>query len=172
MKIAIKKNTRAAVLGGALVVTLIATVVSGREKPGGDLVVPASERAAAQLAAPQVAVADEDLDLDRLQRAKKDASIGELFARDVEPAQQAAGPGPGAGTPAKPVEPQLPFAYLGRIIEEGNVSVFLARGDEPIVAKPGQSLEQFRLDEVTDTTLSFTHVPSGARKVLQIAAQN
>jgi len=171
MKMALKKNTRAAVLSGALVVTLIATVVSGREKPGSELIVPASERAAAQVATqPAALVADEDLDLDKLQRAKKDDSIGELFTRDAEPAQQAiAG---AAGTPAKPAEPAFPFQYLGRMVDQGKVSVFLTKGDEPIVAAPGQSLEQYRLDAVSDTTVSFTDVNTGARKVLQIAAQN
>jgi hypothetical protein len=173
MKIALKKNTRAAVLCGALVVTLIATVVSGREKPGGELVVPASERAAAQIAAqPAVVVADEDLDLGKLQRARKDDSIGELFTRDAEPAQQANAGAAAGGTPAKPAEPAFPFQYLGHMVDQGKVSVFLAKGDEPIVAAPGQSLDHYRLDAVSDTTVSFTDVTTGARKVLQIAAQN
>jgi hypothetical protein len=170
----LKKNMRAALAVSALGVTLLATVVSGREKPAADLVVEPSVRTASQLAsqgAPSVSA--DDLDLDRLRRGQHAAPIADLFGADAPQQHAALSSNAGAGAPdAVRAEPALPFQYLGRVIDEGGLSVFLTRDNEPYSVREGQTIEQYRVDKVGDAAIDFTHLPSGARKVLAIPPLN
>jgi len=169
-----RKQLRAGLLGAALVVALAAAVMmgGGPRNPAEDLVVAPTERGATRAAAQvpvQGAAVPDDLDIEGLRRARKDRPIGDLFVAEAPP------PAGNAiqGANAAPSEQALPFQYLGKMIEDGRTSVFLARGEESLVVRPGQTIEgQYRVDSVSDAAVSFTHLPSGARKTLTIAAPN
>jgi hypothetical protein len=161
------------VLFSALGVTLVATVVSGREKPAADLVVEPA-RSDVRVAAKAEAELPPDLDIESLRRARKGAPIADLFSAS-QPDQPPGTPGNSAqaeGPGAAPVEQPLPFQYLGRMVDDGRLSVFLTRGDDTFTVHQGETLEQYRVDKVADASISFTHVPTGARKVLSIPPLN
>jgi hypothetical protein len=161
-----KKNVRAAVLASALAVTLVATVVSGREKASSENLVEPSVREAAQAAVQP----SEELDLDKLRRAKSDAPVADLFgSADPEPARAADGQ---SAVAAAPVEQPLPFQYLGKVIDEGNTSVFLTLGSEPYSVKEGQTIDQYRVAKVEENAITFIHLPTGASKVLSVPPLN
>jgi hypothetical protein len=173
---------------GALAVALVASV-SGREQPGADLAAPA--RVEAQAASPKTGATEaqtaapsaEEIDLAKLRRPKNDVPIAELFGPADPPARQPAGPvGRAARASAAmaahsaaepPAEPPLPFQYLGKVIDEGRISVFLASGAAHYSVRQGQAVnDEYRVDAITEAAVAFTHLSTGRRQVLAIPPMN
>jgi hypothetical protein len=173
MRALLAKNKRLALLLGALAVTFIAVLVSNRDQPAEDLVVePVSSTARSASRTPAPAAA-EDFDLEKLRRPRSDIKVAELFGTDPEPAGQAStgnGMAPGAQAP---VEAALPFRYMGKVIDEGRTSVFLAQGDDQHHSvQAGQTVSGYRVDQVTDDAITFTHLETKTKKVLQVPPLN
>jgi len=62
--------------------------------------------------------------------------------------------------PPPPKPPPLPFKYLGHWVEDGQLTVFLMQGEQPIIVKPGQVLPgNWRVDEITARAVVFTYLP-------------
>jgi hypothetical protein len=155
-----------------LALVLVASVVTGREKPSTVPVEPVKRMNA------RVEASDADLDVARLKRPEREegqvATTADPFARrSFAPAQAAAAPA--AAPEAPPQAPQLPFTYLGKVIEDGKLSVFLARGDDSFSLPAGkrQKLDdQYRVDKVTETQVVFTYLPMNTKQTLDIPAVN
>jgi hypothetical protein len=133
------------------VLALLASVVAGREKPSVTVAEP---------------VAALTLDLSRVERGKAEAPAADPFApKEFNPParepQQAA-------RAAKPEAPPLPFRYLGKLIEDGKLSVFLANGAESVTAVAGQRLGDYRVDKVTESEVQFTYLPLKTRQSLPL----
>jgi len=132
-------------------VALLASVVAGRERPS------------VALAEPAVA---QGLDLSRLERpAPGTAPASDPFApKSFAPpqAQQQ------AAAPAKPEAPALPFRYLGKLIEDGKLSVFLANGEESVAARSGERIGDWRVDKVTESEVQFTYLPLKTKQSLPL----
>lgn len=83
----------------------------------------------------------------------------------AQPGTQSAPPAPSA--------PPLPFAYLGRIEDDGATLVFLSQQDRNYVAKTGDVLEGvYRLEEVNQREVIFTYLPLNAKQSLPIGDAN
>jgi hypothetical protein len=147
-----------------VVVTLVAVagVVTGREKPSVELIEPT--RAIA------VKTAALDIDLDKLQRGEVNPPQNDPFARrSFAPAavQQA------AAAPAAPVAPPLPFRYFGKLTQKGATEVFVMRGDDLISIAPGRKIDQeYRVERITDTSISFTYLPMKMTQSMDLPALN
>jgi hypothetical protein len=151
---------RAAVMVGALI--LVVGVVAGRERPALELV---------QERAPQAAAAaDDGIDLDRLRRGEASLPQNDPF-KTFAP-QKASAPVTAPNVPAKPVAPPLPFRYFGKLTEKGNTEVFLMRGDELLSIAAGQKVGDYRVDQVTDSAISFTYLPLKMKQTLDLPAVN
>jgi hypothetical protein len=148
---------------------LVASVVVGRERPAG----PGAE--AAPRAQPRAAA--EELDLSKLfrsddeqeARSTVDPFARRSFASAAQPEQAAA--------PARPSAPPLPFRYVGKLIEDGRLQVFLARGEDSYSVsqgpRQGQKLDdEYRVDQVTETKIVFTYLPLKTKQTLDIPAVN
>ena len=134
------------------ILSLLASVVAGRERPS--LVTP---EPAAQVAS--------SIDLSRLERARADAPAADPFApKNFAPPQ----PEQRAAAPAKPEAPALPFRYLGKLIEDGKLSVFLANGEESVTAKSGERIGDWRVDKVTESEVQFTYLPMKIKQSLPL----
>jgi hypothetical protein len=71
--------------------------------------------------------------------------------------------------PPRPVAPPLPYTYMGRITEQGQLSVFLTRNGKPYVARPGAVLDgQYRVDAIEPPLLEFTYLPLAQKQTLNI----
>ncbi|HYX66327.1 MAG TPA: hypothetical protein VE935_19075 [Burkholderiales bacterium] len=149
------------VFGAVAVVGALASVVAGRERPTLELAPrqPANVRSAAI----------EGLDLDALAARGEERSTAEKKVDPFAPRSfsqpEAAQP---AGKPAKPVAPPLPFRYLGKMIEDGKLAVFLARGDESLSVHAGQKIGEYRVDRVTDSEVVFTYLPLKTKQSLPL----
>ena len=151
-----------------LALALIASVVAGKEKAAEPQVQPASRIDS------RVQASEQDLDLSKLFRAgeeaKTEAASDPFARRSFAPAGQAA---QAAAAPAAATAPPLPFRYLGKAIEDGQLSVFLARGDDSYSVHAKQKLdEQYRVDKVTGNSVTFTYLPLNQKQTLDIPAVN
>jgi Tfp pilus assembly protein PilP len=151
------------------VLALLASVVAGRERAE-----PALEPAARMDA--RVRPAEQDLDLAQLFRPAQaeaeqhavDPFARRSFAPKLEAAREA---------PQAPTAPPLPFRYVGKMIEDGELQVFLARGEESYSLRAGQKKgqkvdEQYRVDKVTENRVTFTYLPLKTQQTLEIPAVN
>lgn len=124
------------------VLGLLASVVAGREKP--------SETVVAR--APRVQL--EELDLSKLERPQDPGAEKNIFGNF--PSENVAGP----AAPAKPTAPPLPFAYIGKVIEDGKLAVFLSRGSESYSVAAGDTIAgEYRVEAVSDKEITFTYLP-------------
>jgi Tfp pilus assembly protein PilP len=155
------------ILGGVAIVGALASVVAGRERPTLDLRQP---RAAASV--PGAAIAD--LELDRLTSRTEHSEGKKGVDPSVDPFAPRSFSGPEAAVaaqpakPQKPVAPPLPFRYLGKMLEDGKLNVFLSRGDESLSVHAGQKLGEYRVDKVTDSEIVFTYLPLKTKQSLPL----
>ena len=78
-------------------------------------------------------------------------------------------PPPSPSVKASPSAPPLPFSYLGRMEQDGQIFVFLAKQDRNYVVKAGEVLDgAYRLEEVQPGALSFTYLPLKLKQSLHL----
>jgi hypothetical protein len=153
----------AAITIAALV--LLASVVTGREESRAPETVAES--------VPEKPVVQEDLDLQRLKRVRKEGEIQDLFAGrspnpPPAPVVAVAKPAP----PPAPTAPPLPFKYLGRMVDGGKVVVFLERNQDNFAAAAGDTLDgTYRLESIGESAVQFVYLPLGEKQLLSIPAQ-
>ena len=138
-----------------LTLALLAGVVVGRETPTQEVMV---ERKAPAREA--------DFDVGRLEkRTSADSSADPFAPRSFgAPERQAV-----AAAPQKPEAPALPFRYMGKVIEDGKLEILLLRGDEHFSVTAGQKIgDEYRLDKVTTSSLTFTYLPMKKKQTLEI----
>jgi hypothetical protein len=71
--------------------------------------------------------------------------------------------------PPPPKPPPLPFKYLGRWVEGGQMTLFLVQGEQPIAVQAGQVLPgNWRVDEISDRLVVFTYLPLEMQSTLGI----
>lgn len=152
---------RAAIV--VVVLGLLASVVAGREKPSLGVLEPAA-RVDTKIEA------REDIDVEKLARAESEAVRTDPFAARSFGAPSAAS---GAQAPHKPTAPPLPFKYLGKALENGKLSVFLARGEDSYSVESGSKIDgEYRVEQVSETAVTFVYLPLKSRQTLDISAVN
>jgi len=105
------------------------------------------------------------IDLSQLERAAPGtAPASDPFAPKSFAPQQAQQ----AAAPAKPEAPALPFRYLGKLIEDGKLSVFLANGGESLTVTAGSRIGDYRVDKVTESEVQFTYLPLKTKQSLPL----
>ena len=136
-----------------LTLALLAGVVVGREKPAEVFV---------QEKRPEA----RDFDLSRLGRPAAEAPASDPFAVRSFGAPAAAQT---AAAPARPEAPELPFRYMGKVIEDGKLEILLLRGEEHFAVAAGQKVgEEYRLDKVGASSLTFTYLPMKKKQTMEI----
>jgi hypothetical protein len=150
---------RAAITLAALI--LAVGVVAGRERPALELVQEKRPQAAA--------AADDGIDLEKLRRGETSLPQNDPFAR-IKGLEKQAAAAPQAA--AKSVAPPLPFQYFGRLTENGKTEVFLLHGEELLSIAAGQKVGDYRIDKVSDSSISFTYLPLKMKQALDLPAVN
>jgi hypothetical protein len=118
------------------------------------------------------------LDLGKLRRGPVAGPDSDAFGpRSFRPAPAKAKGAPAAAAPAAPPPPPpqappLPFAYIGRLAEDRDITVFLAMGERNLVVKPGEVIDNtYKLEEVSDSAVVLTYLPLSQRQTLSTGAQ-
>jgi hypothetical protein len=73
--------------------------------------------------------------------------------------------------PPRPQAPPLPFAYLGKLVEEATTTVFLAKQDRNYIVRPGDTIDgTYRIEEVGDEAVVLVYLPLKTRQTLRLTA--
>lgn len=70
--------------------------------------------------------------------------------------------------PRKPTAPPLPFKYLGKLIDGDRHIVFLSEKNKYLVAREGDRIGMYRVEEITPKRMSFLYEPLEKRQELAI----
>jgi Tfp pilus assembly protein PilP len=140
------------------VVSALASVVAtGREQPSS-IVEPAAPRVDTR------PVQNADIDLAKLdERIDEGAKVDAFAPRNFSPVVP-----PQAAAKARPEAPPLPFKYLGKMVEDGKLSVFLTNGDESITVHAGERVGDYRVDKITEAEVRFTYLPLKTKQSLPL----
>lgn len=137
----------------------VAGVVTGREKPSLEVI---QERQ-------PTPAADAGIDLAKLARPEASLPQHDPFALRAAP-QGAPQAEPAAQAPSAP---PLPFQYIGKVIEQGKLEVYVTRGDELLALTRGQKIgNEYRVDKVTSSSVTFTYLPLKMKQTLDLPAVN
>ncbi len=160
---------RRLVLGIALLATLAATVWVSRWETGEDVAaVPASQRQPRPLAAGKGArTADSAALTVPAPRLPGEGRIIDLFAPQSWRVASAPPPAP------PPSAPPLPFTYLGKLIIDGEVVVFVSTPERNFAVREGDLIDgSYRIDQIAPPTLSLTYLPLNEKQTLEIGRAN
>jgi hypothetical protein len=161
---------RWAALGTALAVTLVAIKWAASNQ---DLEVTSAQspRVSTTGEPSREAQAVPHLELEKLRRPQHEAAGADPFAQrnwDLAVRAEARRNAPPPSPPA-PRAPPLPFKYLGQAVEQGKVTVFLSRGDNTYIARPGDTLDgKYRVERVDERMVVFRYLPLGQRQQLAL----
>jgi hypothetical protein len=160
---------RWAILGTALALTLAAV----RWAASNDEVdVKSAQSPRAPAGEPRETQAAPRLDLERLHRSPPEVARADPFAQrswELAARAEAQRNAPPPPPPAAPRAPPLPFTYLGKAVEAGKVTVFLSRGDNTYIARPGETLDgTYRVERVDEHAVVFRYLPLGQRQRLAL----
>ncbi|GBG15163.1 uncharacterized protein NMK_2766, partial [Novimethylophilus kurashikiensis] len=73
--------------------------------------------------------------------------------------------------PPKPVAPPLPYIYMGKMVDESGLSIFLTRNNKPYVVHVGDILDnQYRVELIKPPMMELTYLPLKEKQVLNIGA--
>jgi hypothetical protein len=116
-------------------------------------------------AVPEVAI-------DKLTARKNAAPVADPFrslswqSMAQEEARKSAPPPP---PPPTPQAPPLPFKYMGKLVEDGKLTVFLIQGDKNVIAREGDTLDgTYRIDAVTEHSMTMTYLPLKQKQQLAL----
>jgi hypothetical protein len=122
-------------------------------------------------AAPRPGTEAPPLELDRLERPGLGEAQANLFATPRRAPPRAAAPAPPT-PPPPPAAPPLPYRFLGRYVEGERTALYLARGDEPVLAAPGATLPGgYRVEAITPEAVTLLYLPLDERQRLPIPPQ-
>ena len=110
-----------------------------------------------------------DLKLNKLHREAKDEVAADLFEAKswyVPP------PPPKPLPPPPPSAPPLPFVYMGKLIEDGRMTVYLTRQERNYVVKAGDTIDgMYRVEEVTPRMMTLVYLPLNIKQTLMIGGE-
>lgn len=101
-------------------------------------------------------------------RAALPKSLADPFSRHswLPPAPKAA-----PAAKAALVVPPLPYRFAGQLLIDSGTEVYLARGDEIIPVKQGDTVDgQYRVESVGPTSVTLLHIPSDTRQTMEFDA--
>lgn len=78
-----------------------------------------------------------------------------------------------AGPPEPVAPPPLPYRFVGRLDGDGGQVVYLARGEQAIVARLGEVLDgSYKVVAVNASQIEFEHLPSAQKQALVFPARD
>jgi hypothetical protein len=71
--------------------------------------------------------------------------------------------------PPPPTAPPLPYAFVGRLIHDGQLSMLLAKGDEVIPIRQGQTIDGiYRVESITDKQITLVYLPLNQTQTIPV----
>lgn len=161
---------RGLVLGGLLVATLAAVAWVSQQEDEAVVEVVASKK---EKSASQKTAGSSHLALEKLQRVR-----GQQDGTKVEDVFQAKSwyvppPPPKPVPPPPPAPPPLPFTYMGRLLEDDKLTIFLSKQDRHFAVKAGDTLDgAYRVESVSAQQVVLTYLPLNMQQTLTLGGAN
>lgn len=169
---ALSPRQRQIALGGALVLTLALVLWMSRtpdEAPSGTPGSGAPARSATPSASTPPALAPpagEPIASLKLGRGESPAGPGEI--RDLFGEQRWVKP-PSSTDSGPPQAPPLPFTYLGKLIDQGRVTLYLADAERNLVVHQGEVINgTYRVKSISPVAVTFIYIPMNQPQILAI----
>ncbi len=145
----------------ALLATVVAIIFAPDPTQNPDTVMPAARSKARSVSldrtvTPEQAVSssvqDETVALLRVEVGR----IVDVFAVPRKPTPK----GTVAAPPPAPTMPAFEYKYIGRVVDQGEQSLFFTRAGRPYMVKPGDTLDgNFLFESVSGNAAVFVYVP-------------
>lgn len=81
-------------------------------------------------------------------------------------------PPPPPPKPEPPKAPPLPFRYLGKVMEGGEVMAFLGHGARTHLARAGDILADYRIEDITPAAMTLVYLPLNEKQRLTFGSEN
>ncbi|WP_051711081.1 hypothetical protein [Andreprevotia chitinilytica] len=167
------QKRRQLILGIALSVTLALVFWVSRDQAEA-VVQPAPRHPSGVYKSSQIKVASSASAVEKLHALSRRGSG--VMADALAPANWLATPVPAQSASAAamlpPQAPALPFQVLGKYIEDGKLAVFLQYGERNIVARAGDTIDDYRVDQIGGGLMAFTYLPLNEKQTLVIGEVN
>jgi hypothetical protein len=166
--------SRRILLGIALAATFAAAFIdwpapeaAPQARAGTTSAVPPAPAATATVAAVTTFVEPAPADNAPPLRERFDAQAADAFApRNWQP------PPPPPPKPEPPKAPPLPFKYLGKVMQEGEVMAFLGHGARTHLARAGDILADYRIEDITSAGMTLVYLPLNEKQRLTFGSEN
>ena len=77
--------------------------------------------------------------------------------------------GPVVAPAAPPSAPALPFTYMGKLLADGKVAIFLTQGERNLVVHEGDTIDAlYRVEHIAEGGITLIYLPLGQRQTLVI----
>ena len=164
---------RRLILGAALVSTLAAAGwLAGEEAPPTEVVQAVRSKPAAAARTPQSNLPLDISALDNLKtRSAAERSVDDLFTAHswAPPPVVREAPPP----PPPPSAPPFPYTYIGKIIQDGVPTVYLARQENNFAVKVGDTLEgNYRVEQINGAAMTLLYLPLNMKQTFPIGEAN
>jgi hypothetical protein len=168
---ALSQKRRRLLLGAALALTLAAVGwIQGGDNAADGVVEPQRPpRSGMRRAEPGTREdARAPLRLGFLRRTPAQDKVQDAFA-----AQSWYVPPPRFAAPSALAAPPLPFSYMGKMLEDGKLTVFLTGGQRNYVVKVGDVIDgTYRVDAIDALVMTLTYLPLNIKQTIQIGGLN
>jgi hypothetical protein len=65
----------------------------------------------------------------------------------------------------------MPYRFAGKLMQSGELQIFLSRGDTPVPIKQGEIIEgNYRVESITDERVTLVYVPLGQSTVIPVSS--
>lgn len=157
------------ILVGLAFVLVIFVLIDGQDDERS----PVAADAAASVKSPRAKAADApipEIPLDKLDaKVSRDPVVDAFESRSWAPPP----PPPLKVVPEPPRAPPLPFTYMGKMMEDDQIIVYLSRQDRNYAVKQGQTIDgTYRVDDISGGTMLVTYLPLNQQQILAIGAAN
>lgn len=162
------RKTPSRLLWGTLILTLAATAwVAASDEPSEPVAAPARKTARLAVATPPGEMPPEVPAT--YVRTPIEAAPEDLFgsAQPIPPEVEV------PSAPAKPTMPAFPFAYAGKMIEEGRYTIFLTQGERNLAAHLGDVVDGvWRVQSIQPPTMRLLYLPLNTEVSIAIGETN
>jgi hypothetical protein len=78
---------------------------------------------------------------------------------------------PARVVPPAPTAPPMPFRFVGRMLQDGQLFVFLAKGDTVMTVKQGDTIDGvYRVESVAETEVALTYLPLRQKQTIAVVS--
>lgn len=74
--------------------------------------------------------------------------------------------------PPAPAAPPLPFRYLGKLLEHGDVIAFLSQDTRTYLLRQGDVVADYKVIEITSAEMTFVYLPLNEKQRLSFGSAN